>query len=577
MRKITTLLAAAALAVSANAAGLVPSYMNYVDGATLDFGFGYPNIYMTFEDNVSVVAGSKAVFSNADGTWSKEVAIELSDTSDNEAIAYLSDAGTPPANGAYTLSIPAGVITDGTLSNDAMLLNYTVSGLIVPSSNPDKPVTATTLQFTDGTNVYNLLEPGCKVPNLNSNTYLEAVLDGPDQMCGAQVEIKQGEMLIQSLFIAKNAEGVYKTYMMAFYDYDFLAGTEYSVTITGRNASSMWASNFETYAPLTVNFEGATAAYTYADAELTLYEPTTDWERNPSITDANTPIRLTYSAAIASCKVTMYDPTAGWTVTFDAVPSSDNTVWTVDADKTAEYWEKAMSSVYIDVIAADANGQRVKGNHGKNETSYYQWSVPCYLGCPEVAVQPVSGATVPELEWIVFGAPADLPVVALAYGWEGYPVLMDATGREVASIPDTNFERLDADMQPVTDYYTTVVYLKGTLSTKVTEAGTYTLLVPSGTMSYELEGGKYTRNKTCQFTYTVDPNVAAVEGVGAENVSVSATAGGILVSGVVANVKVYSLDGSLAADVDGEGEIAVAVPAGLYVVVVDGNALKIRK
>lgn len=615
MRKIFTMAAVALLGTAAAAAaGPEVSYFCPDNNSQVKLWKNKlsTNLTIGLTADATITEGACAVIKQVDGDWSESQPLYIGSWGATYIMADFNNT-EPPADGAYTVTIPAGSLSTADGSNEEWVLNWTVSGHFTPSADANKPITATEFTLTFNTyekdengdtkydenynpivaktESYNLLDSSVAIPNLTDGISFTAKLDGPSQLNMAEFVLWGGEEVIRNWeVIPENGVYTWKPYMNA--DIILYNNVEYKFQVIGYDGTASWNSN-EEYGPYAVvTFKGTTEPYVFAEAQLISVEPEgpNDWQRY-EFTNPETPIVATFNAPVANATCRLFEGGQGsidYNIT--GTPNADKTVWTFVA---ADVWPTVSSGLNCSIAATDAEGRTVdidpdspayahkQGvDAGVNYETYYN----CYLGCPHAVLNPSDGSTVKELYSFVAAQGADVPAgySGLNFSWNAFPYLLNDAGEEVASTAQDyeDLERLDENMEPLDEdaWDVNPTFVRFHLTKKITEAGVYTLVVPSGTFVFgDQQTSENSARMECQ--YTVDPNYVptAVEAVAGSDVRVAATAEGILVSGVVANVKVYALDGALVADVDANGEAAIALPAGLYVVVVDGNALKIRK
>ncbi len=273
----------------------------------------------------------------------------------------------------------------------------------------------------------------------------------------------------------------------------------------------------------TVEVKGTLPPYTYATATLNDIKPAygsiIESETDNVVTlTFSEPVKVVYAQNLQSAGM-MMPPTVN-ELTPEAVEADENglaTVWTVVMPLTPGF-------ANISFAAEDAEGRRVWGNQGEEETSYFTYEWQCTVGVPDFAVAPAG---------FVGGAVKTLTVTCpeIIDPYMGSIVVLNAAGEEVATVENAE-KVVDESLEMWSpEWYealaTAPVTL--TLSNEIAEAGTYTVKFAAGAFMI----AEMYQSKTTEAKFAVVPAENLVEvnvervvnlGYGADIVSVDLAA-----------------------------------------------------
>ena len=266
-----------------------------------------------------------------------------------------------------------------------------------------------------------------------------------------------------------------------------------------------------------VEIAGALAGYVYSTATLNDITPAFD-----AVIESETDnvVTLTFSAPVkvqdAQTVVReggfMAPPTV-YTYTPVAVDADENgfaTTWTFEM-------KLFPGSTNVTFAAVDAEGRRVWGNMGEEETSYFSYEWTCTVGIPDITIAPAG-----EVEGPVAALTASCEAGIGDFTWMcemSEAAVLDAEGNVVATVAEVKKE-----VDPNLDQYSEEWYeaLKTTpntlvLSTEITEPGTYTVKIPAGYFTVDSE--KMFKSKAVEATFTIIKNVVdGINGISAGDV-----------------------------------------------------------
>lgn len=383
-------------------------------------------------------------------------------------------------SGTYTLHVPAGFVTDGTSSNEAVDFSwtYTYTG---GSEGPDTPAELVVKSVSVGgvdiktTPTLAAINPNDEIV-VNIDPIPEAVMlevrfkDKTNDEFIRTFEIRDNEY--NKDVVAKPAEGYYRTLAGGDAVNKFYTGTEYGIIITAYSTINVGNPANIVWGPQTVTFNGGTEPYKYSPVTVESVTPENDFE----VVDASQPIVITYSAPVTVDKIEA--STGGQAATIVdmlpyATPNADKTVWTIKPGKA--FWEGSTTDWMFMIYAKDENGLVVKGNSGEDAESYYQVTYSCFMGWPTVDILPASGM-VEELYTFTI---ANTRGISLSYNY--VPYVVNADGETVAKVDMNSQIQYDAAGNNINDVEgSDIKAVKATfhLAAPITEPGKYTLISP---------------------------------------------------------------------------------------------------
>ena len=266
-----------------------------------------------------------------------------------------------------------------------------------------------------------------------------------------------------------------------------------------------------------VEIAGALAAYVYSTATLNDIKPAYD-----AVIESETDnvVTLTFSAPVkvqdAQSVVReggfMAPPTV-YTYTPVAVDADENgfaTTWTFEM-------KLFPGSTNVTFAAVDAEGRRVWGNMGEEETSYFSYEWTCTVGIPDITIAPAG-----EVEGPVAALTASCEAGIGDFTWMcemSEAVVLDAEGNVVATVAEVKKE-VDSNLEQYSEeWYEALKTTPNTLvlSTEITEPGTYTVKIPAGYFTVDSE--KMFMSKAVEATFTIIKNVVdGINGISAGDV-----------------------------------------------------------
>lgn len=398
-------------------------------------------------------------------------------------------------NGAYTLTIPAGVMTATADqdSNPEMVFNYTVNdpdldreqlpALVLNSANPEPFSELATVGLADSGRVYTLsTNLDDKIAYVSANWYdVTGNADG-EWIAGtdAQHVDAEGKPLTTPIVITRvgDTEKMY-------------AGHNYELRVECFDSYD-W--NRHSLGTVSVAYAGTSTPYQYAAAQLISVSPDPATYVIESKEQGH--FTLTFDGAVeinpAACSI---PSGVGMSTPFDSiVPNESKTQWEF---YIPEQILLNFSEIHCYAEATDAEGRRVKCSP---EMSQYQRSadentgIMVYfnsaLNAKPVTVTPAPGV-VTSLKTFTVACDS---AYALSLSWLKYPVLMKDRNTIVYEFNGSEIQWGAKDNELIM-----------TLPEEITAPATYILVCPSGTFSMDSSNGmEFFPSKEGTFVYTIE-------------------------------------------------------------------------
>lgn len=253
----------------------------------------------------------------------------------------------------------------------------------------------------------------------------------------------------------------------------------------------------------TLYLTGLTAAYEYSPYELVGIDPSPDSTVIESVDQRVFDIEFTGPVNINSDLAFIVNG-SGSTSPLESITPTDE-----GASSTTQYSKKwrltvslstmqtVVDNLPLSVAAEDEQGRRVKGNTGKEANTYFSFGYDATIGIPDISVTPYEGSTLTEIQ--NFSAYYSGGLNLSYFVNDNEVVLYNAKGEEVAHVASSEQYVPDSEMDNW-DYIPTQVNFS--LSSKVTDAGEYTLVIPAG--YFVIGSDFYTYNsKAMTLKYTI--------------------------------------------------------------------------
>jgi hypothetical protein len=293
----------------------------------------------------------------------------------------------------------------------------------------------------------------------------------------------------------------------AYFDVKFREGFNYKFTFYAYEnedayAQEPWEAPYSAaIATDEVEIAGALAAYVYSTATLNdikpAYDAVIESETDNVVTlTFSAPVKVQDAQSVVREGGIMAPPTV-YTYTPVAVDADENgfsTTWTFEM-------KLFPGSTNVTFAAVDAEGRRVQGNMGEEETSYFSYEWTCTVGIPDITIAPAG-----EVEGPVAALTASCEAGIGDFTWAcpmEDAVVVNAAGEIVATV--TGVEKaIDESLEKYSEeWYAALATAPNTLtlSAEITEPGTYTVKIPAGYFTVDSE--KMFLSKATEATFTI--------------------------------------------------------------------------
>lgn len=439
--------------------------------------------------------GEYAYYSGTgNNTWS------LSVSADNKEAWAIAAVG----NGAYTIKGKNGFLgTDAATAGSTCYGNKAATNWVIT-------------EYVEPFNVTLVNPAGATAEKIAEGESVEFTTNWDDKvgfmlMTVEQIDPATSEVVDVVTSFGTPAKGETSWKAEAYFDVKFREGFNYKFTFyayeneDAYNQEPWEAPYSAAIATDEVEIAGALAAYVYSTATLNDIKPAYD-----AVIESETDnvVTLTFSAPVkvqdAQSVVReggfMAPPTV-YTYTPVAVDADENgfaTTWTFEM-------KLFPGSTNVTFAAVDAEGRRVQGNMGEEETSYFSYEWTCTVGIPDITIAPAG----------IVAAPVNTLTVTCAEQIDPYMgggVVLNAAGEEVATI--TNMEKVvDDNLEMFTPEWSEAMATAPvtiTLSNAITAPGTYTVKLDAGL--FMINNGAYMSKATeAKFAVVAAENLVEVD------------------------------------------------------------------
>ncbi|MBD5203812.1 MAG: Ig-like domain-containing protein [Bacteroidales bacterium] len=466
--------------------------------------------------NFSVAAGSKL-----DSAMKIYLVDENGEQFEMQVMDMISGMGivivkneTLSISGTYTLSIPAGWITDKSGNKSeawSKTWAYTNPNQGVGDDDRVLEIEAATIVNNKTGESINLMDPNSVVAEFGEGWTLHItpnIYDVAKEMHLAISHYGIDEYGNEGVVYDKRIEmresngckvnGEFVTEILGQTKLE--EGTVYTLTFDAEDTSIApevrkdWG-NVET------TIKGGSKAYQYSSAELVGIFPPVDTE----IFNPNQEFRLTFSQPV---NVSVdYVEGMGFTSPVDVLPNEDLTVWrfTLGASRI----ENETSYLGVRVFAKDNDGLVLKGDNGFEENSCFALQWDCHLGCPAAVITP--GASTLEKIYSFTAVSESGNEIALGSALDK-PYLTTFSGARVAEVDMSSEIMYDKDGNVIDRENDTEVSDNGSLKVtfnldkEITAPGKYILNFPFGAFSLGTQfSGSSSRPMQIEYIIEGDP------------------------------------------------------------------------
>ena len=504
---------------------VVPSSVIPIIGSTMNLKDGIYPLNLMFAGEYQMKPGAKAVFACAEVGYSQEV--EIVDFSSNVQGMYLvkiNDADPAPTkNGEYTVTIPKGSF--GTESfftsngeqgfaNDELVYHYTIEGEETGGGEVGE-VTVNSVVYQPATGDAVTLTEGVQLPSWMSDSRIEFNTSNNSAVKYIRCEVVDKNPLnpdeAMRVFENRHRDQLPEDrppfwtdddvpYLTVGSEMVFQEGHTYEISAVLYDLENPPYARTE-IATYTTTIQGTTPGYQYADAKLVSVTPDPETYMINNLNDAH--FTMTFDGWV---KV---DVTRGGIPgVFGLTPISEDDITYSDDHKEITFTfpasevNAATGSLSVSLYVVDQDGRAVFTGSDTKEDSYFSYTYACYLGSPDLTVEPGDGV-VTEIKDILISCPVGPAdgMINPSYATSEKIRLTDKSG-------DVVFAEFTAD--PVVTQWGEhpkdgefPQQWKFSLDEAITEPGVYVLNIPAG---YFALGSEYTgATSKAQFvTYTIE-------------------------------------------------------------------------
>lgn len=254
-----------------------------------------------------------------------------------------------------------------------------------------------------------------------------------------------------------------------------------------------------------ITFEGTTEPYRMSDIQLTGITP----EAGTTIEEAkDLKFTLTFDGMVKLNKETTFINTGmGSSLPFDSINGSKP-----DAEGYTNEWSLCINQaklqnlgdvLTLSVVATDYDGRRVKGNMGKNESTFFLFEYPLAFNAVEMTIEPANMSEVDSLYQFTVSCP-----IGINEAFNGTSIVLydRINHKQVAKVNSVELVIPDS-LKDDFNYIPTSVVL--TLDSIVKEPGSYILDIPEGffALGTEFNGSS---SKAMTVSYVVKENSGEV-------------------------------------------------------------------
>jgi hypothetical protein len=445
-------------------------------------------------DGKYYIANANGEYAYYSGTGNDKWSLNVS--ADNKEAWTIAAVG----NGAYTIKGKNGFLgTDATTAGSNCYGNKAATNWVIT-------------EYVEPFNVTLVNPAGATAEKIAEGESVEFTTSWDDKvgfmlMTVEQIDPATSEVVDVVTSFGTPAKGETSWKAEAYFDVKFREGFNYKFTFyayeneDAYNQEPWEAPYSAAIATDEVEIAGALAAYVYSTATLNDIKPAYD-----AVIESETDnvVTLTFSAPVkvqdAQSVVReggfMAPPTV-YTYTPVAVDADENgfaTTWTFEM-------KLFPGSTNVTFAAVDAEGRRVQGNMGEEETSYFSYEWTCTVGIPDITIAPAG-----EVEGPVAALTASCEAGIGDFTWAcpmEDAVVVNAAGEIVATV--TGVEKaIDESLEKYSEeWYAALATAPNTLtlSAEITEPGTYTVKIPAGYFTVDSE--KMFLSKATEATFTI--------------------------------------------------------------------------
>lgn len=259
-------------------------------------------------------------------------------------------------------------------------------------------------------------------------------------------------------------------------DYKLYKNHTYAFEVTAYKSENDYNYDNEPIGTGKVTFEGTTEPYRLSDIQLTSITP----EEGTAIEEAkDLKFTLIFDGMVMlDEKTTFINKGMGSSIPFDSIeaklPDTEGYTneWNLHINQAT--LEDLGDKLTISIVATDVDGCRVKGNTGKNETSFFLFEYPLNFNAVEMTIEPANMSEVDSLHKFTVSCP-----IGINEAYNGTTIVLydRINHKQVAKVNSVELVIPDSLMDDFNYIPTSVVI---TLDTIVKEPGSYILDIPEG-------------------------------------------------------------------------------------------------
>lgn len=382
------------------------------DGATINLQEWWSNASMSMPSSVKVKSGAKATLSNgADYNQSVSIA-ELY----GSVLVKLPEAAKPTVDGAYTLTIPAGVIYSTTQDNPEYKITYNItagkqqemSDAKIVSISYVSPDGSETAEITDGCTLKALAPDSKIVVNTTDNLgvgYLQLTVTdlnplNPDEAVNVYESHARRT-------INENRGVYWQDNQVPFLQFskgiELIDGHNYTFDLKVFDEELTFNYGDAPLDSKVLRIKGSTAGFEYSPVKILSITPDPEVFIINSVDEGT--FTMTFDGYVdVNFNKTVFQANGGGKPVSPSCVSFNDDHTELTFTFPASELENAIGSVGVMLYLVDQQGRPLFFGADTKENSYYCVNYSCYLGAPDLTVTP-EGGIVTEISEIYISCP----------------------------------------------------------------------------------------------------------------------------------------------------------------------------
>ncbi len=505
---------------------LRPNSITPADGETVDISDGsWSNIMLFFDANVKLNGTPMASITSEDGSYNQSVGlIDFGHVQKGAFFISTLDLGTdelPATDGIYYVTVPANSFTNGTEANPELKLTYEITGAerqvvetvelynieIVDSQGTTELVNDLKLaKFEDGTRFVFNTSNDLAVGYLTMSIYDRDALN-PDEAFVRRIESRAARLLIEPLGSYWNDNEA--PYIKMSRDLELLEGHTYDIEVEVFDFENPPYTRTE-LAKAAYVIEGTTPGYKYSDIKVESITPEAGTTFNKADEGIIT-IKFSGEVKINESKSFFYVDLDQTSFSGHVTMSDDNTEATIQFPPSM--LENAIGVVGMMIYVTDMDGNSLFFGYDNGDENHINLEYSCYLGTPELDVEPGEGIIEEFSQMIVRYNGKES--IAWANNFEAGAVeLRDLGSREgrvfgyIRSFETYKVAMVPGDQGPVEGTVAIIGYLEDADGNRITinTPGKYVLAIPAASFNMG-DGFSGFTNKQTFINYTIEGEI----------------------------------------------------------------------